>query len=370
MPHIDVKKYQLPIKPMNMNLPTAEKNDDDVAFMSIKELKAELQSYNMSTESYFDKTSLVEAVKNARKEEQQCANCGKGEEESASLKLCNGCKMVKYCSRECQKAHRPQHKTECMKRAAELHEEALFKDHPPRKDCPICMIPMPVNGDATDVFKSCCGNFICIGCSHAMRMEAKKKGKTFKEDLCPYCNTPEFSSDKELIKRMNIHMERGNADVISKFGAFHVSGSHGITQDYTKANELFLKAGELGCADAYYNLAKSYEQGLGVDINKKRAKYYYERSAMMGSVVGRCLLGAYEAEESGRRALKHIMVAARAGHTISLNIVKEGFGRGHVTKEEYAATLRAYQIRHDEMKSDAREKAAPIFEDMRRRGIV
>ena len=63
---------------MNMNLPTAEKNDDDVAFMSIKELKAELQSYNMSTESYFDKTSLVEAVKNARKEEQQCANCGKG----------------------------------------------------------------------------------------------------------------------------------------------------------------------------------------------------------------------------------------------------------------------------------------------------
>ena len=107
-----------------------------------------------------------------------------------------------------------------------------------------------------------------------MRMEAKKKGKTFKEDLCPYCNTPEFSSDKELIKRMNIHMERGNADVISKFGAFHVSGSHGITQDYTKANELFLKAGELGCADAYYNLAKSYEQGLGVDIDKKRAKYY------------------------------------------------------------------------------------------------
>ena len=107
--------------------------------------------------------------------------------------------------------------------------------------------------------------------------------------------------------------------------------------------------------------AKSYEQGLGVDINKKRAKYYYERSAMMGSVVGRCLLGAYEAEESGRRALKHIMIAARAGHTISLNIVKEGFGRGHVTKEEYAETLRAYQIRHDEMKSDAREKAAPIY---------
>ena len=32
----------------------------------------------MSTVSFFDKTSLVEAVKNAKRKEQQCANCGKG----------------------------------------------------------------------------------------------------------------------------------------------------------------------------------------------------------------------------------------------------------------------------------------------------
>ena len=38
---------------------------------------------------------------------------------------------VKYCNRECQIAHRPQHKKECKQRAAELHEEALFKQPPP-----------------------------------------------------------------------------------------------------------------------------------------------------------------------------------------------------------------------------------------------
>jgi len=39
-----------------------------------------------------------------------CANCGKGEEESGKLKSCTACKLVKYCNRECQIAHRPQHK--------------------------------------------------------------------------------------------------------------------------------------------------------------------------------------------------------------------------------------------------------------------
>ena len=36
-----------------------------------------------------------------------CANCGKGEESSGDLKACTACKLVKYCNRECQIAHRP-----------------------------------------------------------------------------------------------------------------------------------------------------------------------------------------------------------------------------------------------------------------------
>ena len=35
-----------------------------------------------------------------------CANCGK---EDSNLKACTACKLVKYCNRECQIAHRPQH---------------------------------------------------------------------------------------------------------------------------------------------------------------------------------------------------------------------------------------------------------------------
>ena len=67
----------------------------------------------------------------------ECANCGKGQEAASigDLKACMACKLVKYCNRECQIAHRAQHKKACKKRAAflaaELHDEALFKEPPP-----------------------------------------------------------------------------------------------------------------------------------------------------------------------------------------------------------------------------------------------
>ena len=38
-------------------------------------------------------------------------------------------------------------------------------------------------------------------------------------------------------------------------------------------------------------------------------------------------------------------------------MVKYGYTEGHVTKEDYANTLREYQKSQDEMKSKARDKA-------------
>ena len=60
-----------------------------------------------------------------------CANCAKEEDEDNNLKFCGACKLVKYCSAACQRAHRPLHKRECKQRVAELHDEALFKDVEP-----------------------------------------------------------------------------------------------------------------------------------------------------------------------------------------------------------------------------------------------
>ena len=49
-----------------------------------------------------------------------------------------------------------------------------------------------------------------------------------------------------------------------------------ISQDWAKANELWLKAGELGCAEAYFNLGNTYDNGRGVDVDEEKAHYYFE----------------------------------------------------------------------------------------------
>ena len=96
-------------------------------------------------------------------------------------------------------------------------------------------------------------------------------------------------------------------------------------------------------------------------MDKKKAKHFYELGAMNGDVMARHYLGLMElAAHNDNRAYKHFILAARAGFKKSLDWVKEGFMKGVVTKDEYAITLRAYQQRHDEMKSKDRDKAASI----------
>ena len=284
-----------------------------------------------------------------------CANCGKGEETNGDLKACTACKLVKYCNRECQIAHRPLHKKACKKRAAELHDEALFKEPPPPEDCPICLLPME-RGNQTTAFHSCCGKVICIGCIHAMVEEACGGGgdNNCTVLLCPFCRKPAPSSE-EAVKQIKKLMEADNAYAFFVLGVYHEIGDMGVPQDMTKANELWLRAGELGCADAYFNLGVAYDNGSGVAVDKKKAKHLYELAAMKGSVLARHNLGCVEVDF--QRAMKHFVLAARAGDKNSLDIVQFGFRVKYVTKDEYANTLRAYQKIRDEMKSDMRDKA-------------
>ena len=96
-----------------------------------------------------------------------------------------------------------------------------------------------------------------------------------------------------------------------------------------------------------------------MEVDKEKAKHYYELAAIKGCVSSRYNLGCREALDGNvELAIKHWLMAARAGDKTSLDNVKEGFLKGIVTKDEYASTLRAYHERQKEMKSDARDKAA------------
>jgi len=74
-----------------------------------------------------------------------CAECG--EEGGASLKVCKACMHARYCSAACQRNHWPKHKKECKQRAAELRDEALFKDPPAKEECPL----LPTHATSIDM---------------------------------------------------------------------------------------------------------------------------------------------------------------------------------------------------------------------------
>ena len=291
------------------------------------------------------------------------------------MNACNKCDLVKYCNVACKKKHRLKHKKKCDRRAVEiraaLHEEALFNTQPPpNEDCPICMLPLPdgiggaINASQTN-FKSCCGKVICHGCMYAMEEEKKKGGEKCScskdgcKNFCPFCRVHMARSYEEDIDRIKKLMERDNAEAFATLGGLYAQGSHGLRQNWARANELLLKAGELGCGSAYSSLANAYHSGRGVEVDKEKAKYYFELAAMKGNANARYNLGAVECQAGNHdRGMKHFIIAARAGNEYALETVKDGYMDGLVTKDEYACVLREYQMRQDEVKSDQRDKAA------------
>jgi len=285
-----------------------------------------------------------------------CANCGKGEDSSINLKSCAACKLVKYCSRECQIAHRSQHKKACKRRAKELHDEKLFKLPPPLEDCPICFLRMPCITLA-QVYTACCGK-ICSGCVHAV-------AKTGSE-LCPFCRKPSAISDDELVKRYKNRAELNDALASRNLGSFYRLETYGFPQNYAKALELYHRAAELGDSQSYYSIGNAYEFGRGVDRDEKKAIHYWELAAMEGNVDAIFNLGVIEGKAGNMdRALKHFMNAIVGGYADSLEKVRDLYSWGYATKEDYTKAQQAYQAYVDDIKSDQRDEAAAFKDEFK-----
>jgi TPR repeat protein len=65
----------------------------------------------------------------------------------------------------------------------------------------------------------------------------------------------------------------------------------GVEVDLIQSRELFLRATELGNADAQCNLAFAHHRGLGVERNMDAAKQWYQMAANQGHADARCNLG-------------------------------------------------------------------------------
>jgi len=305
-----------------------------------------------------------------------CANyCGKEGDDINNT--CNKCKIVKYCNATCKKKHRHKHKKQCeehvrlateqhyaeLKRAAELHDEELFKPPPPAEDCPICFLRLPSLGSGSQYY-ACCGKLICCGCVHAPVYD--NQGNIVAEKKCPFCRTPYPNSEDEAVKRLKKRFEVDDPEAIYDIGCYYRDGTNGYAQDYTKALELFHRVGELGYARAYGYIGHSYANGVGVEVDTKKANHYWELAAIGGDSMARCKLGIMEVlADNFDRAIKHCMIAIRCGSSESLEAIKRLHSDGCATKEDYATALLSYQAYLSEIKSPQRDIAAQLDERYR-----
>ena len=132
---------------------------------------------------------------------------------------------------------------------------------------------------------------ICSGCAYAPVYD--NLGNVIIEEKCPFCRTSVSTLD-EYIEQLQKRVELDDAEAIRNLGCYYREGEYGFPQDYDKAFELFVRAGELGHANAYNSIGHAYENGEGVEIDKKKAKHYFKLAAMCGDVYARYNLGINE----------------------------------------------------------------------------
>ena len=290
-----------------------------------------------------------------------CAGCGKAEVDDIKLRKCNGCKSVRYCGVKCQREHRPKHKRECKNRVAELRDELLFKQPESSHlgDCPICFLPLPLDPQKCQ-FMACCSKLVCEGCEYANQ---KREIEQRLHPACPFCRHPAPESKEEADKNV---MKRVEAN--DPVAMFHIGKKRCDEGDFDGAFEYWTKAAELGDAGSHYNLSNMYDKGEGVEKDEKKQVYHLEEAAIGGEVDARLNLAKFEWDNGRReRAVKHWIIAVNFGHDFALKSLRDIYTKtkGLLSKEDFAAALRAHQAAVDATKSPQREVADAYISRLR-----
>jgi TPR repeat protein len=302
-----------------------------------------------------------------------CAECG--EEGGVSLKACKSCMLVRYCNADCQKNHWKKHKKICKRRAAEIYDEALFKDPPAKEDCPICFLPMPENliccislppatissvpvndyAEANEELADmetkhhyeCCGKAICKGCIYSFCESGN-------EEMCPFCNSDQDNkTEEERVGELMKRVAANDAASIYLLGNHYFDGSGGVQEDQAKAMELWTQAAALGSSQAHFALGCNYDKE-GV---LKKAKVHHEAAAMAGHEGARFNIGYIEYKSGNvERSLKHSMIAASYGCYKAMNNLLVDFEQGLISRDAINSALTAHNNSCVEMRSEARDK--------------
>jgi len=230
----------------------------------------------------------------------------------------------------------------------------LFAPIAEREECPICMIPLPLKqGEVT--FMSCCGKEICSGCTFKDVKNDRKNGIPQHEQKCAFCRQPEGKNNE--IKRIKKLMKKNNPKGFLTMGIHYKEGD-GVIESDTKALEMYIRAAELGKADAYVMIGLCYQLGSAVERDMSKAVAFYEVAAKKGAVVAHISLAHfYTKTGDNNKRIKHLRVAASAGEKYSMDDLMSLYKDKELSKEDLTQILREFQTSSNEMKSKDRDDA-------------
>jgi hypothetical protein len=170
-----------------------------------------------------------------------CASCGKAAVDDVKLKKC-ACNLVNNMV-ECQRNHRPQHKTLCKKTLTEIREKDLFEqpDSSNLGECSICFFPLPSKSTMTE----CCSKIICKGCEY--ENEKLIIQSAFQNAKCLFCREPVANSPGEAHQLTMKRIKKNDPAAMSKLGRKLCNQG-----DYKTALEYLTKAAKLGDRCAFW----------------------------------------------------------------------------------------------------------------------
>jgi len=196
----------------------------------------------------------------------------------------------------------------------------------------------------------CCTKLICDGCVYANYL---CKREELLDAACPFCRHPAPKNEEEIHLHNMKRVEAKDPVAMQQLGIKHYD-----EEDYDRSFEYWTKAAELGDVGAHLLLSLLYQNGYGVEKDETKLIYHLEEAAIGGHPTARYNLVRHE-ERANRidRAVRHFIIAASLGYDDSLQALKKCYANGDISKEEFAAALRAHQAAVDATKSPQREAA-------------
>ena len=199
-----------------------------------------------------------------------CIICNK-----ISIKKCNRCKEVFFCSKEHQKKdwmENEKHRNKCGKKktshVVETENKKIESEFFGDDKCCICL-EIPIEKKRS--YLSCCNKYVC---SDPCWIKLK--------DNCPYCRHPLPRNEREIIKNVEKGAEKGFVKSMVLLGDMYKLGLHGVERDIIKAVEWYRKASLKGYGVASHHVGELYENGIGFHRDMNEAYAWFLKGAKQG----------------------------------------------------------------------------------------